>query len=66
MVNGQLRCQLTAGIRSNDVRKEMMKYSKLTLADAVAKAVALKTSIAQSLMYEHRHLESPSPTSVYK
>ena len=66
VVNRQLRDQPIAALRSNDVRKEFMKFSKLTLADAVAKAVALETSIAESSMYEYGPLESPSPTSMNK
>ena len=52
VVNGQLRDQLVAGIKTNDIRKELLKHSKLTLADAMAKAVALETSIADSSLYE--------------
>ena len=66
VVNVQLRDQLITSIRSNDVRKELMKYSKLIVADAVAKAVALETSIAESSMYEHGPLDLPSPISMIK
>ena len=67
VVNGQLRDQLVAGIKTNDIRKELLKHSKLTLADAMAKAVALETSIADSSLYEcPRHLEPTVSPSVNK
>ncbi|XP_062506318.1 uncharacterized protein LOC134182892 [Corticium candelabrum] len=46
VVNGQVCDQLIAGLRSPDIRRELLKEAKLTLAWAVSKAVALEASIA--------------------
>ena len=69
VINGQLRDQLIAGITNNEIQRELLKYSKLTLADAVAKAVALETSFADSSLYEGSQTgssESPLPNTVNK
>eukprot|EP00117_Sycon_ciliatum_P026714 scpid19450/ scgid21866/ Transposon Ty3-I Gag-Pol polyprotein; Gag3-Pol3; Transposon Ty3-2 TYA-TYB polyprotein; Capsid protein; p24; Spacer peptide p3; Nucleocapsid protein p11; Ty3 protease; p16; Spacer peptide J; Reverse transcriptase/ribonuclease H; p55; Integrase p52; Integrase p49 len=48
---GQIRDQLIEGLRSQELRKELLKESKLTLANAVSKAVALESSITDSKLY---------------
>jgi hypothetical protein len=62
VVNGQVRDQLIAGLRRNDIRRELLKEAKLTLSGAVSRAVALEASIADSSLYEGSRLEShPEP-----
>ena len=50
--NGQVRDQLIVGVRSTEIRKELLQESQLTLASAVKKAVALEASIADSKLYD--------------
>ncbi|XP_065190924.1 uncharacterized protein LOC135821854 [Sycon ciliatum] len=52
VVNSQVRDQLVAGLKSLEVRRELLKESRLTLADAITKAVALETSYAESKLYD--------------
>ncbi|XP_065196908.1 uncharacterized protein LOC135828389 [Sycon ciliatum] len=52
VVNSQVRDQLVAGLKSPEVRRELLKESRLTLADAITKAVALETSYAESKLYD--------------
>jgi hypothetical protein len=60
VVNGQLRDQLIAGLQANEIRKELLKVSKLTLAEAMDKAVALEAFIADSSLYEDQPLVASS------
>ena len=62
IVNGQIRDQLIVGLRDNDIRRELLKESQLTLAQAVSKAVACESSIADSSLYE----EVPPPSLANK
>ena len=67
MTNGQLRNQLIEGLRNNDIRKDLLKETNLTLTQAVSKAVALEASIADSSLYEERQPSSsviPLPCAV--
>ena len=67
VTNGQMGDQLTEGLRNNDIRKDLLKEAKLTLAEAVSKAVALEASIADSSLYEERQPNSsviPLPSAV--
>ena len=49
--NGQVRDQLIVGVRSTEIRTELLQESQLTLASAVKKAVALEASIADSKLH---------------
>ena len=49
--NSQIRDQLIAGLQSADMRKQLLLESKLTMADAVSKVVALEASIADSKLF---------------
>ena len=51
VVNTQVRDQLIAGLRSQDSRRELLKEPKLTLADALSKAVAMEASLLDSNLY---------------
>ena len=63
VVNGQVRDQLITGSRSPDIRRELLKEAKLTLAGAVSKAVTLEASIADSSLYERPHLGTTGASS---
>lgn len=67
VTNGQLRDQLVVGLRNHEIRKELLKEAKLTLAQALSKAVAVEASIADSSLYEESHPGSsadPLPSAV--
>ena len=49
--NTQVCDQLIIGLSSPELRRELLKESKLSLADAVSKAVALETSFADCKLY---------------
>ena len=50
--NTQIRDQLIVGLKSSEIRRELLKESKLTLSDAITKAVALETSQIDSKLYQ--------------
>ena len=54
VVNTQVRDQLIAGLRLQELRRELLKETKLTLADAVSKAVTLEASFSDCKLYESR------------
>ena len=62
ILNRQIRDQLIVGLRHNDIRRELLKESQLTLARAVSKAVAFEASIADNSLYE----EVPPPNLANK
>ena len=55
-----MRDQLIVGLRAYEIRKELLRLPNLTLADAMAKAVALEASIADSTLYENSSLAAPN------
>ena len=63
VVNGQVLDQLIAGLTSPDIRRELLKEAKLTLAGDVSKAVALETSITDNSLYERPHLGTTGASS---
>ena len=63
--NCQLRDQLILGLRSNDIRRELLKSSSLTLAKATTDAVAMESSITDSKLLDPFSVSS-LPSSVNK
>ena len=63
--NCQLRDQLIVGFRSNDIRRELLKSSSLTLAKATTDAVAMESSITDSKLLDPFSVSS-LPSSVNK
>ena len=63
--NCQLRDQLIVGLRSNDIRRELLKSSSLTLAKATTDAVAMESSITDSKLLDPFSVSS-LPSSVNK
>ncbi|XP_065182277.1 uncharacterized protein LOC135812987 [Sycon ciliatum] len=61
VVNCQIRDQLIVGLRSVELRKELLKQSKLTLNDAVTKSVALEASITDSKLYDSTRASDAPP-----
>ncbi|XP_065195493.1 uncharacterized protein K02A2.6-like [Sycon ciliatum] len=61
IVNCQIRDQLIVGLRSVELRKELLKQSKLTLNDAVTKSVALEASITDSKLYDSTRASDTPP-----
>ena len=57
VINTQVRDQLIIGLSTPELRRELLKESKLSLADAVSKAVALETSFVDCKLYH----ETPVP-----
>ena len=51
MENTQIRDQLIVGLKSAEIRPELLKESKLTLSEAITKAVALETSQIDSRLF---------------
>ncbi|XP_065177704.1 uncharacterized protein K02A2.6-like [Sycon ciliatum] len=63
VVNGQLRDQFIAGLQCQEARKQLLMESRLTLADAIAKAVALEASKVDNRLFSEeagRTLDMPS------
>eukprot|EP00117_Sycon_ciliatum_P035412 scpid19603/ scgid1410/ len=63
LVNGQLRDQFIAGLPCQEARKQLLMESRLTLADAIAKAVALEASKVDNKLFSEeagRTLDMPS------
>ena len=50
--NCQLCDQLIFGLRLNEIRRELLKESQLTLAKAIVDSVAMESSLANSKMYK--------------
>ena len=50
--NCQVRDQFIVGVKSTEIRKELLKEAKLTLSTAVSKAVALESYIVDSKLYD--------------
>ena len=73
VANCQVRDQFIAGLKSTTMRVELLKEAKLTLAQAITKAVALEASVSDSKLYEDSHrtaaepvLSSPSAVPVHR
>jgi len=61
ILNSQVRDQLIIGLKSSDIRRELLKESDLTLANASSKAVAMEASFTDSRMYDDQSVgSSPS------
>ena len=52
VANTQVRDQLLTGLKSPEIRRDLLKEPKLSLHDAVTKAVALEVSFADSKLYD--------------
>ena len=63
--NCQLRDQLIVGPRRNDIRRELLKSSSLTLAKATTDGVAMESSITDSKLLDPFSVSS-LPSSVNK
>ena len=68
VVNCQMRDQFTAGMASQDIRRQLLSFPDLMLQGALQKAVALELSFAESKLYDVPPQTGPSlpPMTVHR